>query len=97
MHFKQMYRPIGFLKSSYLSSVSGDKNFSLGGEVVGILVVILGVAMGSGLASTVLVPVSQLWQGPILWPWADCSVGTSELIGEDLLVIIILEFQPIMG
>ena len=64
---------------------------------MGILVVILGVAMGVGLAGTVLVQVSQLWQEPVLEPWADCSASTSELIGEDLPMIIRLEYQPLMG
>ena len=35
------------------------KTFPRGGEVVGILVLALGVAMGTGLASAGLVPVSQ--------------------------------------
>ena len=31
----------------------------------------------------------------LLWPWADCTPGTNELIGEDLGVIIRLECQPV--
>ena len=50
MHSEQTLRPTGSQKSSNLSSVSEDRNFSLGGEVVGILVLALGVAMGTDLA-----------------------------------------------
>ena len=51
MHAEQISRPTGFQKSSELSSVSEDRKFSLGEEeVVGILVVVLGVAIGVGLA-----------------------------------------------
>ena len=30
-------------------------------------------------------------------PWADCTAGTNELIGEDLPVIISLECQQVNG
>ena len=33
-------------------------------RTVGILVAMLGVAMGNGLAGAALVPMSQLWRGP---------------------------------
>ena len=41
-----------------------DRNSSVGGVVVGNLVVFLGVAMGAGLAGTGLVLVSQFRRGP---------------------------------
>ena len=62
---------------------------------VGNLVVFLGVAMGAGLAWATPVLVSQFCEHHLLLPWADCSAGTSELIGEDLPVIIRLECQQV--
>ena len=49
-HSEQILRPTESQKGSDLSSVSEDRNFSRGREVVGILVLALGVAMGAGLA-----------------------------------------------
>ena len=47
--------------------------------------------MGTGLASAKLVLMSQLRRESVVGPWADCSAGTNELIGEDLPMIISLE------
>ena len=47
--------------------------------------------MGTGLAGADLVLVSQHGEDQLLWPWADCTTVTSEMIGEDLRVIIRLE------
>ena len=45
---------------------------------------------------TSLVPVSQIWRGPVAVAWADCRSGTSELIGEDPPVIIRLGADQLM-
>ena len=49
-HSKRIFEPTGFPKSNEASLVSVDRNSSKGGVVVGNLVVVLGVAMGAGLA-----------------------------------------------
>ena len=55
---------------------------------MGNLVVFLGVAMGTGLAGTGLVPVSQSLARTSSCGQADYIQATNELIGEDLGVII---------
>ena len=59
MHSRRTFSPTRFPKSNEARLVSVDRNSSLGGVVVGNLVVFFGVAMGAGLAGTGLVPVSQ--------------------------------------
>ena len=43
-----------------------------------------------------LVPVSRFGEDQLPLPWADCSTGTSELIGEDLSAIISLDAGQLM-
>ena len=49
-HSKRTFEPAGFPKTNEASLVFVDRNSSRGGVVVGNLVVVLGVAMGAGLA-----------------------------------------------
>ena len=55
---------------------------------VGNLVVCLGVVMDTGLAQGSIGTSEPVWRGPGVVPWADCRLGTNELIGEDPPVII---------
>ena len=50
---------------------------------MGILVLALGVAMGTGLAGAGLVPVSEFLARTDPAALADCPASTNELIGED--------------
>ena len=43
-----------------------------------------------------LVPVSRVGEDQLLLPWADCSTGTNELIGEDLSAVISLDAGRLM-
>ena len=44
--------------------------------------------MGAGLAQGSTGTSEPLWRGPGAVPWADCSLGTNELVGEDPSVVI---------
>ena len=57
----------------------------------------VGVAMGPGLAQGSTGTSEPLWRGPGAVPWADCTVSSSELIGEDSRVIIRLGANQVMG
>ena len=50
MRSRRTFRPTGFPKNNEAGLVFVDRNSSMGGVVVGNLVVCLGVAMGTGLA-----------------------------------------------
>ena len=58
---------------------------------VGNLVVGAGAAMGTGLAQGSTGTSEPLRRGPNAVPWVDCSMGTSELIGEGPSVVIRLD------
>ena len=64
---------------------------------VGNLVMMLELPWALAWHGVARVPVSQFSEDQLLLPWADCSASTSELIGEDLPVIIRLECQPVNG
>ena len=49
MHSKKTFRPTGFPKNNEARLVSVDRNSSMGGVVVGNVVVFLGVAIGAVL------------------------------------------------
>ena len=66
-------------------------------ECVGNLVVCPGVAMGAGLAQGSTSTSEPLWRGLGAVPWADCRLGTNELIGEDPPVIIRLGANQLMS
>ena len=56
-----------------------------------------GVAMGAGLAQGNISTSEPVWRGLDAVPWADCRLGTNELIGEDLLMIIRLGANQLMS
>ena len=47
--------------------------------------------MGVGLAQGSIGTSEPFWRGPSVVPWADCSMGTNELIGEDPSTVIRLD------
>ena len=97
MHSSKTFRRTGFPKNNETSLVSVDKNSSRGGVVVGNLVACLGVVMDTGLAQGSIGTSEAVWRGPGVVPWADCRLGTNELIGEDLPVIIRLGANQLMS
>ena len=44
--------------------------------------------MGASLAQGSIGTNESLWRGPDAVPWADCNLGTNELVGEDPSVVI---------
>ena len=64
---------------------------------VGILVVMLELPWALARHGAALVPMSSFGEDQLLLPWAYCSTGTGELIGEDLPMIIRLECHSING
>ena len=83
MPFEQILKPTEFPKTNEAVLVSVGRNFLHGGSSCGNFCIF---AWGChehwfGIGADA-VPAGQR-PGPILLPWADCSMGTSELIGED--------------
>ena len=81
--FEQILKRTEFPKTNEAILVSVGRNFLHGGSSCGNFCIFTWGChehwFGIGADA---VPAGQ-WPGPILLPWADCSMGTSELIGED--------------
>ena len=64
--------------------------------VVGILVAVVELPWELVSIGVALVPMSRTGEDQLLLPWAGCSTGTNELIGEDLSAIINLDAGQLM-
>ena len=105
-HSEQILTPIGSQKCSKLSPVSEGRNFSLGGRSCWtsllpasnrrILVAVVELPWELVSIGVALVPVSRIGEDQLLLPWADCGIGTNELIGKDLSAVISLDVGQLM-
>ena len=63
---------------------------------MGILVAVVELPWELVSIGVALVPESPIGEDQLLLPWADCSIGTNELIGEDLFAVISLDAGRLM-